>query len=73
MPVSRPVFLVDDNPDDLFILRQRLLRGGVKNKIVSCDDGEDAMAELKRVMAAGTPLPCVIFLDLRMPRCGGFE
>lgn len=69
-----PVMLVDDNVDDLFVLRQRLMRGGVENPILSFEDGEEAMAHLKRAMAAnGTPCPRVMFLDLRMPRCGGFE
>lgn len=77
MPNVRPLFpvlLVDDNVDDLFLLRQRLLRGGVENPILSFEEGEEAMAHLKRAMADNTePLPRVMFLDLRMPRCGGFE
>jgi CheY-like chemotaxis protein len=66
--------VVDDNVDDLFVLRQRLLRGAVENPILSFEDGEEAMAHLKRAMAdPSAPLPRVMFLDLRMPRCGGFE
>lgn len=77
MPVETtlfPVVLVDDNPDDLFVLRQRLLRGGVENPLLSFEDGEEAMSHLKRMIAAGEgPLPGLMLLDLRMPRCGGFE
>lgn len=66
--------LVDDNVDDLFVLRQRLLRGGVENPLLSFEEGEEAMAHLKRAIADNSePLPRVMFLDLRMPRCGGFE
>lgn len=69
-----PVLLVDDNVDDLFVLRQRLLRAGLENPIESFDDAEDAMTYLKRLIAdKAQPIPCVLFLDLRMPRCGGFE
>jgi len=68
-----PVVLVDDNADDLFVLRQRLLRGGVDHPIVTCEDGEEAMAHLKRIVGKPAECPVVIFLDLRMPRCGGFE
>jgi two-component system response regulator len=66
--------LVDDNPDDLFVMRQRLLRSGVENPVLTFEDGDEAMGHLKRVIA-DTPaeLPAVIFLDLRMPRRGGFE
>ena len=77
MPNARPLFpvvLVDDNVDDLFVLRQRLLRGGVENPLLSFEEGEEAMAHLKRAIAHNSePLPRVMFLDLRMPRCGGFE
>lgn len=69
-----PVVLIDDNADDLFVLRQRLLRGGVENPIISFEDGEEAMAHLKRALHDGTELlPVLVLLDLRMPRCGGFE
>ena len=69
-----PVLLVDDNPDDLFVLRQRLQRAGVENPVISFEDGVEAMTYLKRTMADKTATPpSVMFLDLRMPRCGGFE
>lgn len=68
-----PVLLVDDNADDLFVLRARLMRGGVENPIESFEAGEEAMAYMKRLMEGAGPLPCTVFLDLRMPRCGGFE
>lgn len=72
-PLS-PVLLVDDNADDLFLLRQRLLRAPVANPIVAFPDAEEAMAYLQDVAIAGpATAPCVMFLDVRMPRRGGFE
>jgi CheY-like chemotaxis protein len=68
-----PIFLIDDNADDLFLMRQRLQRAGVENPVLAFDDGEEAMAELKRSLDEPQKLPCAMFLDLRMPRCGGFE
>ena len=66
--------LVDDNVDDLFLLRQRLLRAAVENPIISFEDPEEAMSYLKRAISEEpSGVPCVMFLDLRMPRCGGFE
>lgn len=67
------VYLVDDNVDDLFLMRQRLLRGGIPNPIEAFQDGEEAMTQLKRAMSGNAQLPVMMFLDLRMPRCGGFE
>ncbi len=72
-PLS-PVFLIDDNPDDLFVMRQRLQRAAIGNPVITFDDAEDAMAHLKRAIADGDgAIPSAIFLDLRMPRRGGFE
>lgn len=69
-----PVLVVDDNIDDLFVLRQRLLRTGIPNPIVTFEDGAEAMAHLKRVLGGeNEPVPVIMFLDLRMPKCGGFE
>ena len=36
-------------------------------------DGQDALAQLARWTAAGTPLPDVVLMDLQMPRMGGIE
>ncbi len=69
-----PIVLVDDNPEDLFVLRQRLLRGGVTNPLVTFEEAEDAEEYLQQIMLAGeTSAPVVIFLDVRMPKRGGFE
>jgi len=66
--------LIDDNRDDLFVLRQRVQRSGVENPIVAFEDADEAIAQLKRTMADfPDELPAVIFLDLRMPRRGGFD
>lgn len=69
-----PVLLVDDSIDDLFLMRQRLLRAGVTNPILSFEDAEEAMAHLNCALTdCGPAVPGVVFLDLRMPRGGGFE
>lgn len=71
---SSPILLVDDNVDDLFVLRQRVQRSGLPNPVVSFKDGEEAMAHLQRAITdKSRPLPAILFLDVRMPRCGGFE
>jgi DNA-binding NarL/FixJ family response regulator len=36
-------------------------------------DGQDALAQLARWAALGTPLPDVVLMDLQMPRMGGIE
>ena len=67
--------LVDDDPDDLFILRRLLGKAGIKNKTVAFEDPKAAVAHLEAEIANGDTLyfPCVIFTDLHMPRMTGFE
>ncbi|HUR59988.1 MAG TPA: response regulator [Opitutaceae bacterium] len=67
--------MVDDDPDDLFILRRLLGKAGIKNKTVAFEDPKAAMAHLVAEIANGDTLylPCVIFTDLHMPRVSGFE
>ncbi|MCW2696772.1 MAG: response regulator containing a CheY-like receiver domain protein and an DNA-binding domain [Modestobacter sp.] len=36
-------------------------------------DGQEALAQLARWSALGTPLPHVVLMDLQMPRMGGIE
>ena len=67
--------LVDDDPDDLFILRRLLGKAGIKNKTVAFEDSKAAVAHLEAEIANGDTLylPCVIFTDLHMPRMNGLE
>lgn len=67
--------LVDDDPDDLFILRRLLGKAGIKNKTVAFEDPSAAVAHLEAEIARGDTLyfPCVIFTDLHMPRMNGLE
>lgn len=66
------VLIVDDNPDDSFFTKRALISAGIKNPIVSIESGEEAIAFLKVAVTTGD-LPCVAFLDLKMPMLGGFE
>lgn len=72
-PASRPVVIADDDADDLFFARRALKRAGVQNHILTCADGAEVIALLERIAAANQALPRVIFLDVKMPRLGGFE
>lgn len=59
------VLVVDDEPDLVEILSDRLAGAGYR--VVSARDGVEALAQ-----AHATRPGCVI-LDLKMPRLGGFE
>jgi diguanylate cyclase (GGDEF)-like protein len=63
---SKRILVVDDNPDNIQLLRARLEARGY---IV--DEAEDGEAALERVYAP--PPPDLILLDVMMPKIDGFE
>src|SRR3954468_1293367 len=75
-PSSRPIVIVDDNPDDLFFFKRGLVKAGVTNPLVIGEDGEEAIALLKKMIDGKTlkpaDTPLIVFLDLKMPRVSGF-
>src|SRR6266536_1895324 len=70
---QRPVLIVDDDADDLFFAHRVLQKAGVTNPIMSCGDGREAVALLKRLLEEKAMLPVVIFLDVKMPHLDGFQ
>jgi CheY-like chemotaxis protein len=70
----QPVLIVENDPDDLFLIRRLFAKAGVKNPVVTFEDGEDAIQFLRgSCSATGAVLPCLVFTDLKMPRVDGFQ
>ena len=72
----RPILLAEDNPNDVELTLAALHSANVANEIVVVPDGEQALDYLhRRGRFAGrtTPQPCVILLDLKMPKVDGLE
>jgi CheY-like chemotaxis protein len=71
----RPVLLIDDNPEDLFLTQRLLVKAGIDLPVVTVDGGEEAITLLRASLApASTALmPAVIFCDVRMPQRNGFD
>lgn len=73
MKKNNPFILcVDDDADDLQMLQQAFEASGCNYAIKVATDGEDALRQLG-VMQQEEALPCLIVLDINMPRIGGRE
>ena len=75
--MSDTILSVEDNADDVYILRRALKKAQVTNPVHVVTDGQQAIDYLagNGVFADRTkfPIPCLIFLDLKLPYRDGFE
>lgn len=71
------ILLVEDDPNDVLLIRRALRRATIPNPIEVVSDGEAAVAYLagRGTYADRTahPLPALMLLDLKLPRRSGFE
>ena len=76
-PRSAVILLVEDDEDDILFLRRAFKRADVKQAIRVARDGQEAIDYLsgKEQFAdrGKYPLPCLIILDLKLPRKSGLE
>lgn len=72
---SFEILVVDDNEDDIVIIRRTFTKARLTNKVAYARSGEEALAYLRhsgQYAAAPPPLPGLILLDIAMPRMDGF-
>jgi CheY-like chemotaxis protein len=68
------VLLVEDNPGDVRLMREAFGNGSWKKKLDAVEDGEEALAYLRKQAPYGAaPKPDLIFLDLNLPKKDGRE
>jgi two-component system response regulator len=63
------IILVEDNPDDERLAIRALRKGKVANDILVARNGEEAI----NIILNANPLPCVVLLDLKLPKIDGLE
>jgi two-component system response regulator len=71
--MASPVLLVEDNLADAQLTLEAFREFGASREIIHMRDGGEALAYLRRPDANGQAMPCVVFLDLKMPRVDGLE
>jgi CheY-like chemotaxis protein len=71
------ILLVEDDPDDVLFLKRALQKARVRQTIRVVRDGEECVQYLKGAGRFGDrrkhPLPCLIILDLKLPKMDGLE
>ena len=67
---SKPILLVEDDAVDVMTVRRALKDLQVASELIPARDGEEALAYLRDNRNAK---PCVILLDLNMPKMNGTE
>ena len=76
-PNAYPILLVEDSPDDAFLIQRAFRKANLANSVQLVRDGEEAMAYLKGEPPFSDrnefPLPVLMLLDLKLPRRSGLE
>ncbi len=72
---NQPILLVEDSPEDFETTQRAFRKAGLKNPIVLCADGDEALDFLHRrgrfADPALAPRPGIILLDLNLPGTDG--
>ncbi len=77
MPDSAVILLVEDNPDDVVLIRRAFQKARLLNPLHVVMSGEEAIEYLsgggRYEARTEYPLPNLVLLDIKMPRVNGFE
>lgn len=69
MSDSRRILLVEDDPNDIFLIERACKRAGLNWNLIVAADGEEA----SRILTENGDLPEILLLDLKLPRKSGLE
>jgi CheY-like chemotaxis protein len=77
MTTNRAILLVEDNEDDVFLMKRALQGARVMNALYVVEDGQEALDYLggagRFADRDSYPLPVVVFLDLKLPYLSGHD
>lgn len=65
-----PILFIEDNRDDRELTIKALVEQGVRNRIVVAKDGEEALDYFD---GAEKERPCLVLLDLKLPKVSGLD
>jgi two-component system, response regulator len=70
---SRPILLVEDNPDDVTFTLRAFHKNNIGNKVVVATDGQEALDILFPENGATALQPALVLLDVKLPKIDGME
>jgi CheY-like chemotaxis protein len=77
MTAKQAILLVEDNEDDVFLMKRLLQSVRIVNPLVIVESGREAMEYLggvgKFADRESYPLPAAVFIDLKLPLVFGHE
>src|SRR4051794_8809799 len=73
MCVINTILIAEDDDNDFFFVSRALHICGFRGTIVRASDGKAAIALLQALFDHQFKLPALALIDLKMPRCDGFE
>ncbi len=77
MEANFPILLVEDDPNDVWLVKHAFQSANISNPLRIVNDGQEAIDYLKGNGAysdrGAFPLPKLVLLDLKMPRLNGFD
>ncbi len=77
MTPASAILLVEDNDDDVFLMKHSLASAGVCNPVFTVETGQQAVDYLSGAKPyddrSQHPMPAIVFLDLKLPLMSGHE
>jgi DNA-binding response OmpR family regulator len=72
-PGHARILLVEDNPADVFLVREALAWNEIKSQLFVVRDGDEAIRLVQEIERTPGPCPDLVVLDVNLPRKSGFE
>ena len=72
MYIDHRILLIDDDKEDGEMIKTALAEMNTKYRLIAAQDGVEAIDRLQELIGNGE-LPCLIILDVNMPRMDGRE
>ena len=77
MEPNSPILLVEDDPNDVWLVKHAFQSTNISNPLRIVCDGQEAVDYLRGTGHYGDrsafPMPKLVLLDLKMPRLNGFD